>query len=223
MERIRHYRLKDVPPQKRPGYIWCYYKWHIMTALCGAALLVWITYMLFLHPRPDLSVMWLSSEYEFLADTRVKERLKFLPWDLNHDGRVKIAVQHVQFPEDGSDMEVQMQLGTLMAAGNFHIFLVSDTAMAWLADNGLSGTWEDFDPDHVWQEVLSEDMKADIISGGEAFCISCEDLEFFRGDGLSSMKNLSLTITKPPTDEKGLLRYRQEMEALEELLKWKPR
>ncbi len=222
MERMEHDRMEDVPPPKRPAYIWCYYKWHIIAALLGASALVWITYMLFLHPRPDLSIMWLSSEYEFLADTRIKERLDSLPWDLNHDGRVKVAVQHVQFPEDSSNMKVRMQLGTLMAAGNFHIFLASDTAQVWLADNDLFGTWDNFAPDGARQEVIPERVRADLISGGEVFCISCEDLEFFRGDGLSSMKNLSLVITKPPTDEEGLLKYRREMEALRELLRWKP-
>lgn len=203
--RMRHYRLKDVPIRKRPGYIWTYYRWHILSAVFGLFLLIILAYMLFFHPRTDISVLWLSSEYDLLTDTIVRERLESLPWDVNQDGRVSIGLQYVEFSDDASPgLETQMELLTLMSAGQFHLFLVSESGADWLRSNSLLGTWAD----------------TGLGDSEDEFCVPCGDLDIFAGEWLAAMEGMFLTVAAPPEDEASLKEYRQQMEALGSLLEW---
>ncbi len=206
--RMQHYRIKDVPLKKRPGYVWTYYKWHIILAAIGIFMVSGLIYTIFIRPRTDVSVMWLSPYYELSADTLIKERLAGLPWDVNGDGKVSVGVQHVEFTDNPEkNLDVQMQMMTLIGSGSFDIYLVSDTALAWFLEKDLAGSWTDYD--------------ADSEKGDEPFIIPCKELAFFRGDGLSSMEELTLVIAKPSEDEKKAEFYRREMDALKSLVEWK--
>lgn len=213
---MKHYRLKDVPKKKWPGYILTYYWPHITAAVLGISLIIWLSYMFFFHKRPDLSVLWLASDYDILSDTVIRERMQELPWDINGDGKVSIGMQYVDFEENSTDdMQLSMQLLTLLSAGEFNVFLADETGLSWLRDNGLLGTRDDLGQP---AGAAGADLRAD---GEEEFCVPCRELEIFRLASLPLLDEMYLAVAKPPGGGKPLTVYERQMEAVRQMLDWK--
>lgn len=203
---MKQYRLRDVPAGKRPGYVWTYYKWRILAALFAAVTVGYLAYATWFAWKTDVSVMWISSQYELLSDAVIRERLGEIPWDANGDGRVKVAVQHVEFGENEKSLspENRMMLLALMGAGEFNVLLVNEPALSWAKEQEILGTWKEFDG----------------RQGDELFVIPCSLLAFFKDTGIENAETMYLTIAHPPKEEDGLKQYRAQMDGLKKLMEW---
>ena len=201
---MKHFKIKDVPKGQRLSYYLTYYKGHTVAAVVTAALVIWLIYMFFFHPHADMSILWVGHNYDAMTDTIFREDLNNLPCDLNEDGKVNVALQYIQFPEDIGDLaaDTRMTIIGLLSSQTFNVYLVNEAVLQWFSE-GLEvlGTWSDY-------------AGYEVENGDEIFYVPCSELAFFQNSGLEDLNDLYVAIGAAPTDPEALAIYRKEIKAL---------
>lgn len=196
---MEKYRLRDVPREKRPAHIWLYYKWHILGAFLAVVIAAGMLQPLWAG-RVDLSILWLSESHDLETDTALEARLKELPLDVDGDGRSRCLVHYVRFTgEEGRLTDEQMELVTLVATGEFNVYLASGEARDWLEAHEIMGSWGDF-------TGRGDDETP--------FCVPCGQLPVFRGEEWAGMAGMYLIVAPMPAEEERQALYRRQMEAV---------
>lgn len=208
---MKTFRWKDVPKGERLSYFFTYYRWQLFYGvfglLCAAVL---ISPML--RPRTDVSILWLTSDFNMMTDTVLREEFGNMPWDVNGDGKTSVALQFIEFPDDyASALETQMETLTLISSGRFPVYLLNETAKGWFEETGMIGTWADYG-------ATEASAYRDRSGTEEPFAIPCSELKFFDGTGISANSETYLVIGAAPADEEKLADYRAQIRVLESLL-----
>lgn len=201
-----NYRMRDVPRGKRWAHFWRYYKLHVLAALIAAVLLGNVIYASFLKPKADVFLLWLSDQYSLTCEQALLEKLEMLPdWDLNGDGTVRVRLNHVDFsaPFDELGLPVQSELLTIYSAEESCIYLLSDYAVEWMAENDLLGQWRDLG-----------------LEGEGIFALRAGELPFFQEEALAPLADTMLSIAKPGQQSGPV--YDAQMDALRALLAGEP-
>ena len=207
---MRSYPWKDVPIKERPAYFVQYYKWHVLGALFGLILVFGVIKTTFFTPRTDMSILWMTERYSMTGEAALRERLNSLPLDVNGDGVSRPSLQYVGFSQDYQELDpsTQMELLTLIASGEFNVFLVNRTARDWLIEKQVAGTWEDFG------------QAAEAQDGDGIFCVPCVRLPVFSGEDLECMREMYLMIAQPPARADKQELYQNQMTALKSVFLW---
>ena len=199
---MKHYLIKDVPKGKRLSYFITYYKWHTLAAALAVAVVI-VVIWLALSPKDDIAILWLSDEYDIVAESVFRDKLEEMPWDLNGDGYCRPASQYLDTTDNLDNMveEDRMAMVGLISAHTFNVYLLDDVALEHFIENNLLGTWSDY-------------AGTDVENGDEPFYISCKDLPFFQDEDLEIMQDFYLAIAECPTEEDALQTYRAQIDAL---------
>lgn len=199
---MEHYLFKDVPKGKRLSYFVTYYKWHTLAAALAAAVVICIIWIA-LSPRDDISVLWVSNEYDIVAESVFREKLGEMPWDIDGDGHVRAASQYIDITDhpDNMNEDERMTMVGLISAHTFNVFLLDEIALEHFTEIEILGTWSDY-------------AGTEVENGDEIFYISCKDLPFFQDEDLELMRDFYITIAECPSEGEALETYRQQMEAL---------
>lgn len=199
---MKHYLFKDVPKGKRLSYFVTYYKWHTLAAALAAAVVICIIWIA-LSPRDDISVLWVSNEYDIVAESVFREKLGEMPWDIDGDGHVRAASQYIDITDhpDNMNEDERMTMVGLISAHTFNVFLLDEIALEHFTEIEVLGTWSDY-------------AGTEVENGDEIFYISCKDLPFFQDEDLELMRDFYIAIAECPSEGEALETYRQQMEAL---------
>ena len=200
------WQLKDVPKGKRWSYFWHYYGFRVfMGVLIGFLALDWL-YVIFIRPRSDISVLWLSDRYDLLGENVFRDKLQDeLDWDLNGDGTASVTLNYVDFDAAYTDLaaDTKQSLLTIFSVGDNYIYFVNDYARDWLSENELLGSWDDFGG---WEGR----------TGTDPFDVNTSDVPFFSDEYPQSLEDIHICIALPlEGDEEA---YAAQMDALRNLL-----
>lgn len=204
---MRGYKLREIEKGKRLDYFFTYYGWMACAALIILITAAYLLFLIFIRPRADIRILWLSDRYNAVSEAVLTEKMEdTFPWDTNRDGKVKITLNCVDFssPFDGLDLQTKSETAILLSTGNNYIIFANQYAFNWLTSEGLLGTWADY-------KGYSESPNDDRI-----LQIKLSELAFFTENAiLSEYGEMVLCVLKPP-EEDAL--YREEMEMLTSLL-----
>lgn len=204
-------RLRDVPKGQRLSHFFTYYRWQLFYTVFGLLLAAMLLSAM-LRPRADVSVLWLTSNFNLMTDTALREVLDDVFWDVNGDGKSRVALQYIEIPEDPTNsLETQMETLTLISSGQFSVFLLSEGAKNWFEETGMIGTWADYGPTEA-------EAYRDLSGSEEPFAIPCSELSFFRGTGISQTGETYLVIGAAPEDEEKRADYQNQVRMLESVL-----
>ena len=195
-------RLRDVPKGKRWSHFWHYYGLSVFLGVFLGGMVLYTLYLAILKPPADLAIMILSDRFDLSCETAIREELGSLDClDVNGDGTVRLSLNYVPFdtPGDELPLEDRMELMTILSAGNIYVFLANEDGSQWLSEQGLLGTWGDFNG--------TEDS--------EPFAVPVKELPIFQGEGFAVLQHLTLYIACPPEDGTN---YQAQMAALRQLL-----
>jgi len=199
---MKHYLFKDVPKGKRLSYFITYYKWHTLAAALAVAVVI-VVIFLALSPRDDIAILWVSDDYDIVAESVFRDKLKELPWDLNADGYIRPASQYIDITDNPDNMqeEERMAMVGLLSAHTFNVFLLDEVALEHFMEISALGTWSDY-------------AGSEVENGDDIFYVSCKDLPFFQDKYLEVMQDFYLAIAECPADGEALEVYRRQMDAL---------
>lgn len=199
---MKHYLFRDVPKKQRLSYFITYYKWHTLAAALVAAVVIAII-SLILSPRDDLAIMWVSDDYDIVAEHIFREKIGQLPWDVNGDGHVKPASQYIDITDDPANMseDERMAMVALLSSHTFNLFLLDETALNYFTELEVLGTRADY-------------YGSDCENGDAIFSIPCSELSFFADEDLEAMRDCYLAIAVRPIEEEELALYRKQVDAL---------
>ena len=202
---MQKYRLRDVPKGKRLKHFIYYYWGHTLFAL-GFCVLLGYTAYLFLRPKADVQVMWMSDRYSATCETALQRSLDQLEWDINEDGHMRALLTYIDFygPYRDLDMTTKQEVMILVSGQGYSFFLADQNAVDWLKENEILGTWADLG-------VTDE-------RNGEYLLIPAREIAEFSGEYTEPLEEVYLCITATPSDPERLIEYEKQIAALRRLL-----
>lgn len=208
---MRGYKLREIEKGKRLDYFLTYYGWAACAVLIVLITALYLLFLIFIKPRSDIRILWLSDRYNAVSETVLTGKMEnTFPWDTNHDGKVKITLNCVDFssPFEALDLQTKSEAAILLSTGNNYLIFANPYAFNWLTSEELLGTWADY-------RGFSESPADDQI-----LQIKLSELAFFTEDAiLSEYGEMVLCVAKPPAED---ALYREEMEMLASLLRYDP-
>ena len=202
---MQKYKLRDVPKGKRLKHFIHYYWGHTLFVLFLGILLGYTAY-LFLRPKADVQVMWMSGDYTVTCETALQRSLDNLDWDTNEDGHMRALLTYVDFDTSYADLDMttKQEVMILVSGQGYSFFLAGQHAVDWMAENEILGTWA---------ELGVTDERAE-----EYLLIPARELDVFSGEYLKPLEDVYLCITATPTDPERLEEYESQIAALRRLL-----
>lgn len=203
---MKKYHLRDIPSKERWKYFWSYYKLQVAFVVCFLVMAGYTLYLLFLRPRTDVVLLWLSDKYDLACEGLLCEEMEQEFLDTDKDGRVTVSLSYVQFDGEYDELsqETRAEIAVLVSAHNTYIFLADQDAVKWLEEKDLLGSWGDLGSSQGGNE--EEIFKADLSS-----------VAFFNKDVYDVLQECQICIAKPP--EENTESYDLQMKALRDIIK----
>ena len=130
--------FKAMPTKKKIGYVWDYYRWHIIAAICTAAFLISTIIHFVTYRDPLLNVIMINCSAPYNTEhSGFDEFMSSRGYDT--DPALISVISNLYFSDDAEPMSAMQQyqvLSTLIGAGGQDLFFGTGAAFNAYADQG---------------------------------------------------------------------------------------
>lgn len=144
------YKLSEIPKKQRLAHFWEYYKVPAIFTAVIAVIIISFIYSIFLAPKPDASVLFISSGVETLESFEMlEEELHSVTKDYNGDKKTTIDLNTVILDSSNEiDFEhytaASQKLTATLASDAYIIQIVDEHMFDYLKNEEIVGTYKEF-------------------------------------------------------------------------------